>query len=223
MPYKGLMRSKGTTIACPSCREEVALGNPMCGNCGRDMTSISPGSSPLGEPAHRRSVGIYKGVAVWIVFILIGTIGAGLLVSMNAAEQTVGPSPKVLDTLIETLSPPGKFPKDPSSRQYQGVKEVFAGLRSNRLKCSRARVQARSAATQSGSCSLGNDLLIITTYSEVRAFEILLGGLQQGSNSFVHGRNWLIIYTFRGTGKKIRRAIGGTVQENPDAPAVPSF
>ena len=226
VPYKDPMGFTESTTTCPSCGEEVVVGNPMCGNCGGDMTSASPAATPLGEPSPKRSIGLSRGVAALTVLILLGTLVTGFVVNLRSNLESGSPVPIAPVEVEATVTEPGvaeEFPRDRSSRQYRGVKELFAALRSNGLKCTRARVQARGPAIQSGSCSVGQDLLIITTYSNVRSFELLLNGLQQGSNSFMHGRNWIIIYTFRGTGKKVRKAIGGTVRENPDAPELPSI
>lgn len=184
------------TFACPKCGHSLAVGTPICGNCG----TILQGGSYVPEPLAAR--GIRPGVV--ISFALVVAVGVAGFLGREAigdaidsisdtVERSTSGSGAGQDIDIPEIDIPDFDPGDPAGPQTKGARnigQVVREIRAAGIPCSNMDVQAADDYVASGSCQSNGSHVQINIYFRDSTMEFAREFYSDWAFATAHRDNW---------------------------------
>lgn len=187
---------KPETFACPKCGHSLAVGTPICGNCG----TILQGGPYVPEPVG--ASGFRPGLVIASVLAL-AVLVAGFLArdQIRDAFDSVGETFEqgrdidIPDIDIPDIDIPEFDPGDPLGPQVPGARnigQVVREIRAAGIPCAQMDVQSADAYVASGSCQSNGNHVQINIYFRQATMDFARDFYSDWAFATAHRDNWWI-------------------------------
>ena len=188
--------AKPETFSCPKCGHSLAVGTPICGNCGTILQGGTYVPEPLGASGFR------PGLVISAVIALAVLVGGFL-----AREQIRDAFDSVADTFegatdvdipdidIPDIDIPDIDPGDPLGPRVPGARNIGQLVREIRaagIPCSNMDVQAADGYVASGSCQSNGSHVQINIYFREATMDAARQFYSDWAFATAHKDNWWI-------------------------------
>ena len=209
------------TFSCPKCGHQLAVGTPICGNCG----TILQGGPHVPEPL--AASGIRPGPIIVLALVV------AVVVAVFLGREQIKDAIDSVSDAFETETEPGDQPdidippiggnggdkgdkggNDDGGRAQKGargVPEVVRELRAAGIPCSPAHVDSSDEFVETGNCQSNGQHVQINLYFTPETMEFARNFYADFAFASVHRDNWWISGD-TALMRRIHAAVGGRFQ-----------
>ncbi len=188
---------KPETFACPKCGHSLAVGTPICGNCGTILQGGTHVPEPLGASGFRP--GLVAASAFALALLVAGFLARD---TIRDAFDSFGDTVKdatggadIPDVEIPDIDIPDFDPGDPLGPRIEGARnvgEIVREIRAAGIPCGSMDVQVADGSVATGSCQSRGQHLQINIYFRQTTFEFAQGFYSDWAFASAHRDNWWI-------------------------------
>lgn len=187
---------------CPNCGEALALGTPICGNCGTVLQHGTAVPPPLAASGIRP--GSFLPLLLVIAIVVAGFLGR------ERIEDFFGSVEDAVEDVPAGGGPGqvGVVDGDRIEVAYRNIGALVRDLRAGGVPCTNMTVDHQDEILSSGSCQSNGMHVQITLYYERNGLEFAKDFYAKFAFASVHDANWWVSGD-TALMRRVKRALGG--------------